>query len=456
MKFHFCCYAMWKAIFLVSLLVLLCAASSSRSPTPSRSYTSSSSRSRYPQSPSPSRSVSIYPSTSASRSGATGPACFAFPINGLTPNQNISLYGNNANYPSYYNAACGSSGNSGTVWYSVTPLANSNVTVSTCGSYTNFDTVLGVYTGSCSNPTCFLYNDDACGSGQSQVRWTATGAQYFIAVSGYSSQSGNFQLTISETKSSDIGCSKAIPIPGPYSPAVIIDSTNYGTVPTSVSGCGIAPGDYVMWYAISPQPNARLNVSTCNTVTNFDTVLSVFSGSCTNLVCSADNDDDCDNGASFISFTPTLSSYYVAVAGYSGQQGYFQLNISQANTGSSCSGAVTIPVGTSSISGSTLNGVANLSPVCSSETGAGNWYTFTATSNQQITFSTCGSANFDTILAVYGGSCSNLYCVNYNDDYCSTQSQVTITTNANTRYYLVIGGYGGATGTYTINISGIW
>ena len=67
--------------------------------------------------------------------------------------------------------------------------------VETCGS--DFDTLLGVYTGTpVGSLTAVASNDDACGSGltQSRVVFTATAGQtYRIAVDGYNNGPGAAQ-----------------------------------------------------------------------------------------------------------------------------------------------------------------------------------------------------------------------------------------------------------------------
>merc|ERR1711879_1118452 len=88
-------------------------------------------------------------------------------------------------------------------------------------------------------------------------------------------------------------------------------------------------------------------------------------------------------------------------------------------------------------------------PVCSSERGAAIWYHVSSNRQQSVTFSTCNSdTNFDTFLSIYSGN--SLSCIAYNDDYCSTKSQITINVFTNESFYLVISGYSGQVGDYVI------
>jgi hypothetical protein len=73
------------------------------------------------------------------------------------------------------------------------------VTVDTAGS--NYDTLLGVYTGTAVNAlTTIGTNDDASGLGlRSRVTFTASaGVTYQIAVDGFNAATGNITLNITQ------------------------------------------------------------------------------------------------------------------------------------------------------------------------------------------------------------------------------------------------------------------
>lgn len=163
--------------------------------TPSRSYypsqTGTQTISPPGQSPQPSTSPSSTPSKS--KPGACQPTV----ITGLSPNNNVTVWGSTKGKLSAPNSECGFR-NSGVAWYSVIPSPSTNVTAETCSTVTNFDTVIGIYIGKdCENLQCVTYNDDACGTGQSRIQWTADGDIYYIGVAGYDRSFGTFQLTLS-------------------------------------------------------------------------------------------------------------------------------------------------------------------------------------------------------------------------------------------------------------------
>jgi len=75
------------------------------------------------------------------------------------------------------------------------------VRITTCSPNTNYDTKLGVFYGSCANLNCLAGNDDDSGCTQndllSTVEFTAqSGETYYIYVTGYDTESGNFELSI--------------------------------------------------------------------------------------------------------------------------------------------------------------------------------------------------------------------------------------------------------------------
>jgi hypothetical protein len=83
------------------------------------------------------------------------------------------------------------------VWWKFTAPGNGKVAITTAGS--NYDTVLGVYTGSAVNGlTSVAQNDDCNNTRQSCVSFNATsGTIYHIAVDGYLGARGNITLAVS-------------------------------------------------------------------------------------------------------------------------------------------------------------------------------------------------------------------------------------------------------------------
>src|SRR5713101_4211320 len=93
-------------------------------------------------------------------------------------------------------------------------------------------------------------------------------------------------------------------------------------------------------------------------------------------------------------------------------------------------------------------------PSCGS-LGKGVWYTFTPAANSLVTISTCNS-DFDTVLAVYTGTCGSLTavsggCDDDNGPACTgTNASVAFSGSAGMTYWILAGGYGGASGNLKI------
>ncbi len=85
-------------------------------------------------------------------------------------------------------------------------------------------------------------------------------------------------------------------------------------------------------------------------------------------------------------------------------------------------------------------------PSCVSFFGNAVWYSWTAPTDGFVTVDTIGSG-FDTVLAVYSGSCGALTPIDCDDDGGGNlASQLSHFVNAGVTYYYEAGGYSGATG----------
>lgn len=68
----------------------------------------------------------------------------------------------------------------------------------------------------------------------------------------------------------------------------------------------------------------------------------------------------------------------------------------------------------------------------------------------------CGS-EFDTVIAVFSGSCDELQCVAWNDDFlgCDFKSKTSVCAAVGTNYYIAVGGFDGDTGNYELVVTDI-
>jgi hypothetical protein len=85
------------------------------------------------------------------------------------------------------------------------------------------------------------------------------------------------------------------------------------------------------------------------------------------------------------------------------------------------------------------------------------WFVWTASLDGDVILDTCDSASYDTSLAVYDGSCTNMVACNGDSIELSGcqqySSYVELTVQSGSMYYLRIGGWQGATGAGTLNIN---
>lgn len=226
------------------------------------------------------------------------------------------------------------------LWYRYTSNYNGPVIVNTCNNGTDFDTKIGIFTGSCGNLVCVAGNDDmpigACtafGTAARIVFDATQGTEYFIYITGYNHWSGSFYLTLTcHEASANTTCATA--------DAIVCGQTVTGTTsgsPQQVPECGTplntAPG---LWYRYTASQAEFVTVTTCNPGSDFDTKIAVFRGSCDTLTCIGGNDDDGASGCelfnanrfskvNFIAATGT--TYYIYVTGDNTHIGTFQLSL---------------------------------------------------------------------------------------------------------------------------------
>lgn len=102
------------------------------------------------------------------------------------------------------------------------------------------------------------------------------------------------------------------------------------------------------------------------------------------------------------------------------------------------------------LTGSTAFALSDAVAGCGTAISApGVWYAIDGIDGA-ITVSTCLNNAFDTKLNVFSGSCANPVCVAGNDDACGYQSEVTFPATAGTTYLVLVQGYNGSTGDFTL------
>lgn len=85
--------------------------------------------------------------------------------------------------------------------------------------------------------------------------------------------------------------------------------------------------------------------------------------------------------------------------------------------------------------------------------GSDVWFSIDVTGNGTLSVSTCGYASWDTALQLFSGSCGSLSSIVCNDDDCSSYRSTVSATVAPGTYYVRVGGYSGATGSFSLDVS---
>ncbi|MFN0031950.1 MAG: T9SS type A sorting domain-containing protein [Flavobacteriales bacterium] len=92
-----------------------------------------------------------------------------------------------------------------------------------------------------------------------------------------------------------------------------------------------------MWYSFTASSAQLITLNTCSAVTNFDTYLSVYTGTCGELTCVSSNDDGCGSLKSLVTFNSIEEvTYLIRVGGFSGANGTFELSITCQTMVSGC------------------------------------------------------------------------------------------------------------------------
>jgi hypothetical protein len=362
--------------------------------------------------------------------------------------------------PSYNGGSVGQG-----VWYSFTGTGG-NITLTTCGA--SFDTEINVVT----SPDCVSYtnvagNDDgaSCSPASEVTFLSLPGELYYVYVSDWitaGGYTGTFTLTMTCAAPSNDLCGGAITV---ACGDVVTGNTLAATATDIPTGpFSISEG---LWYAFTGTGD-NITVSTCSAA-DFDTEISVSSGSCGSLTWVGGNDDfsGCASSTSEYTFPSTNGTmYYIYVGDWSsavgsgGGAGTFDLSVTCTPTitgpaNDDCANAIALACG-DVVSGSTALATADAEVsgvTCGSysATAPGVWYTVVGT-GLDITASLCGSA-YDTKLFIYEGACGSLACVGGNDDVCDLQSEITWTSTYGTTYSIWVTGYGSATGAFNLAIT---
>lgn len=225
--------------------------------------------------------------------------------------------------------SCGFSPNSNSVWYRFTPCGHGSISVDTNGS--DYDTVVSVFFGACGAAVEIACDDDAGTGANSQLTAVpvAAGVTYLIKVSDYNTPDGgtldfNFSYAPVVPANDSCGSPAVIPgSPGVYNPLSYCTTGADATLFEPQESCesGNVGVSNSVWYSFTPCASGTISLDTIGS--DYDTVLSVFTGLCTGAVQVACDDDAGGNLASQLVNVPVTknTSYLIKVADYSTPNG---------------------------------------------------------------------------------------------------------------------------------------
>jgi len=237
------------------------------------------------------------------------------------------------------NAANVSGGRS--VWWTWTAPASGTVAISTMGS--DFDTTLGVYTGSAVNAlTRIAANDDQSlllGILTSRVSWTASaGTTYRILVDGYHGATGHISLNVAETV--------VVPVVPPannmFASRIKLTGSTASTTAANAGATREAgepliagmTGGHSTWWTWTAPAGGSFTITTAGS--DFDTLLGVYAGTAVNRLTLVGSNDDQNYGAGILTSRVVFNAragtaYQIAVDGWHGATGHILLAIAPTN-----------------------------------------------------------------------------------------------------------------------------
>jgi hypothetical protein len=220
-------------------------------------------------------------------------------------------------------------------------------------------------------------------------------------------------------------------------------------------------------YSFTRPQYGTLTIDLCGS--DFDTKIYVMSAAGQIFDC---NDDYYDGGICGLHtsridnlWLPPGETYYLVVDGAGGAAGHYEFEMrrwgaDQPVNGDTIADAMIIPALPYNDTGTTAGFTDDYDEVCPyiGSTAPDVVYAYAATSTEAVDIDLCGSS-YDTKLYVYDASLNLIAC---NDDFYPSEpcgvyvsKLENVTLNAGTTYYIIIDGYGSASGAYIIDIAGV-
>jgi hypothetical protein len=354
------------------------------------------------------------------------------------------------------------------VWYQYTPKNNQDVVFDTFGS--NYDTALSIWQGKNHPLTYLACKDDSSNTRQSQIRVELKrGETYYINISGYVGEVGMLTLNaLLVNKLTNDNQADAIKIKPDqdlfYSHTQTVKDAGIEAQET-IASCASKAVSATVWYQYTPPSSQRVVFNTIGS--DYDTVLSVWSGEQQPLTELACNDNNAMPQSQIAVELESGQTYYVSVATIepagmvlSKPTGLLIFNMTPPTANDDRLNAIQItepfPYTNVQYTGGATLEPEEVIPSCSPEAAASIWYLFTPTTDYDgVTFSTATSG-YNTVLSIWQASNSSLIELGCNDNSMATEqsdtSQVTVPVTKDIDYYVDISGVNGETGNLVFQV----
>ena len=236
-------------------------------------------------------------------------------------------------------------------YWTFTATAGCTYDLSSCNSLNTNDTYLRLYSGTVPTTAVLVTSNDDfgpfCSTTKASISWLcAVGGSYSILMTDYSCANISSSTILSYRKTCPIlltndNCINATLVTVPYNSGVTNNNSSTDDAP-AVSSCGTQGSN--VWYKVIGN-NTTYTATTCNSNTNFDTEVRVYTGSCGSMNEVTCNDDDLICGSSVLQSTVTWCAlqgvtYYISVGYWTSGVGYGNFVLS-VTSGSVCS---TLPI----------------------------------------------------------------------------------------------------------------
>ena len=338
------------------------------------------------------------------------------------------------------------------IWYLYTPSATGLAEIMTCGS--DFNTVLTIYDGASCDAPELACSDDDCRQQSFIMTSLLGGRQYLIRIAGAAAPArgpfqgvGKLSARILHPPANN-DCANAEPVQEGGTPYTNVDATTDGP-----QDCDTLEKD--VWFVYTPAATGLATIR----AGGFDTVMSVYQGSCDGpqLGC----DQDAATAEAMLSIGVAAGeSYYIRVGGMDGVEGSGTLtvNFTPRPQNDTCDGAIVVPLGSTPFTtrGASTDDLFISCLLPTDHIAQDVWFVHTATGSGDLTISTCGSL-FDTLMAVYADTCptfggTEIVC---DDDSCGDGGPSLVTlhnVSAGQQFYIRVGSYDGFVGDGVLNV----